>query len=669
MANIARLGVLLGLDSAEFNKGIADAGKKLESFANSAVTYGTVAATALIAASVAALKYADDIADVAAANDVAISTVLKLSNALENAGGNAEDSGKLLAGFTKFIDKAAQGSFEAQQHLAKMGVSLKDVGNLSTEELLKKVVKAIGEIEDPLTRSARGMEIFGKAAKGVDFVEVADRMAQTTKLTYEQAQAVQDAADMHDLLAQRARDTTLTLATELGPVLKASIGYIQDMSGEGNLLGETFKTVFQTIAIVGANVAFVLKTIVGEVVALSEFADNLVNKNLATATAKYSEYFAKTLEARKQLDEFEKRIMNPDNGMGRFDSGAGTGWDADKGGKKRDTEVGVNAKAEKAERERLRILRLINDERKATAKIEFHNQELAIAEFTTYANRNNEAKRALTFAEEIFNIERANKDLRAEDIKLLTDLATIEEQRSKNVYEIERNNMIDLDAKELLVQRETELADQAERLARLRNEATKADRAGTFEQGFEKSMSKFVRDLPTEFESGQKAFDTVIGNMDSALTNFVKTGKLSFKDLARSIIQDLIAIQLRASASGLMSMLISSFTGGGPGNGASGNGTGVQGFGSAYADGGSPTPNTVNLIGERGPELFIPKTAGTIIPNHALSGMGGTTNVTNNYINAIDTKSFEQRLLGSSNAIWAANQYGAKSLATTTGRT
>jgi len=44
-------------------------------------------------------------------------------------------------------------------------------------------------------------------------------------------------------------------------------------------------------------------------------------------------------------------------------------------------------------------------------------------------------------------------------------------------------------------------------------------------------------------------------------------------------------------------------------------------------------------------------------------GMGSTTNVTNNYINAIDAKSFEDRLLGSSNAIWAANQYANKQLA------
>jgi phage-related minor tail protein len=184
----------------------------------------------------------------------------------------------------------------------------------------------------------------------------------------------------------------------------------------------------------------------------------------------------------------------------------------------------------------------------------------------------------------------------------------------------------------------------------------------------QQSIEKFNIEIEDSAKKLKEVYDSVWGNMSSAIDNFVKTGKLSFKDLARSIIQDLIAIQLKAQATGIMNMVINSFINPGA-NGASGNGTGVTGFGSAYADGGSPTPNTINLVGERGPELFIPKTAGTIIPNNALGGMGGTTNVTNYNINAIDTKSFEERILGSSTAVWAANQYGAKSLATNYGRT
>jgi phage-related minor tail protein len=153
--------------------------------------------------------------------------------------------------------------------------------------------------------------------------------------------------------------------------------------------------------------------------------------------------------------------------------------------------------------------------------------------------------------------------------------------------------------------------------------------------------------------------------MGTALDNFVKTGKLSFKDLAGSIIRDLIAIQLKASATGLFSMLVKTMF-----SVATGGTSTVAdiAMGAPKAAGGPVDAGVTHLVGENGPELFTPSGSGTIIPNHALGGAGGTTNVTNNYINAIDTKSFEQRLLGSANAIWAANTYANKSLAVGRGR-
>jgi hypothetical protein len=39
-----------------------------------------------------------------------------------------------------------------------------------------------------------------------------------------------------------------------------------------------------------------------------------------------------------------------------------------------------------------------------------------------------------------------------------------------------------------------------------------------------------------------------------------------------------------------------------------------------FANGGDPLVNRVSLVGEEGPELFVPKTAGTIIPNDMLKG-------------------------------------------------
>lgn len=51
-----------------------------------------------------------------------------------------------------------------------------------------------------------------------------------------------------------------------------------------------------------------------------------------------------------------------------------------------------------------------------------------------------------------------------------------------------------------------------------------------------------------------------------------------------------------------------------------------------FADGGDPPVGTPYLVGERGPELRIDKSPGTIIPNHRLAGLGGATYNINNYM-------------------------------------
>lgn len=57
-------------------------------------------------------------------------------------------------------------------------------------------------------------------------------------------------------------------------------------------------------------------------------------------------------------------------------------------------------------------------------------------------------------------------------------------------------------------------------------------------------------------------------------------------------------------------------------------------FGGARADGGAVMGGMSYLVGERGPEIFAPQSAGTIIPNHMLGG-GGQTIVLNYYSNGL----------------------------------
>ena len=56
-------------------------------------------------------------------------------------------------------------------------------------------------------------------------------------------------------------------------------------------------------------------------------------------------------------------------------------------------------------------------------------------------------------------------------------------------------------------------------------------------------------------------------------------------------------------------------------------------IGGLFAEGGRPPVGKASIVGERGPELFVPKVAGTIIPNNA---MGGGDSVVNNITVSVD---------------------------------
>ena len=53
----------------------------------------------------------------------------------------------------------------------------------------------------------------------------------------------------------------------------------------------------------------------------------------------------------------------------------------------------------------------------------------------------------------------------------------------------------------------------------------------------------------------------------------------------------------------------------------------VFGFGGTRAGGGSVNPNMPYMVGERGAEMFVPKSAGTIVPNNQVGGAGGGGNI------------------------------------------
>ena len=166
------------------------------------------------------------------------------------------------------------------------------------------------------------------------------------------------------------------------------------------------------------------------------------------------------------------------------------------------------------------------------------------------------------------------------------------------------------------------------------------DQSQDFSAGWTQALKQYGEDSDNRFKRGQDTFNAVINDMDNALQNFVTTGKFSFRDFATSIIQDMIKMELKAQASTILRSL---FGDKGTGGLLSAAFSGIKSF-FGFAEGGSPPVGVPSIVGEKGPELFIPREQGTVIPNSALGG--GPTNVTNNHytynVSAIDGRSVAQ---------------------------
>ncbi len=113
--------------------------------------------------------------------------------------------------------------------------------------------------------------------------------------------------------------------------------------------------------------------------------------------------------------------------------------------------------------------------------------------------------------------------------------------------------------------------------------------------------------------------DAAGSKIETSLARGIATGKLGFKDLESIALSALASIAASAVKLGLDSIL----SGGSSGSSGGGLLSGLTGslFGSpGRATGGPVSPGQAYTVGENGPELFVPTSAGSIAANGTSAG-------------------------------------------------
>ena len=216
-------------------------------------------------------------------------------------------------------------------------------------------------------------------------------------------------------------------------------------------------------------------------------------------------------------------------------------------------------------------------------------------------------------------IDKANKEveklkLSLEDAKL-RDLSKEFEMIKKNLTDsndsLKKNNTISKElTEEAKIRKEHELAikeleaqfegDKLKELKELQDINTE-----------EKLRGLIIKDNAEKAKELNAAFKKVGEDIGSGITDALVgaiEGTRSLGEAAKSILNDIASSLLRIGINAALSGLF-----------------GGTGFGKflGFANGGRPPVGKPSVVGERGPEIFVPTSAGKIIPNHEL---GGTTN-------------------------------------------
>ena len=160
---------------------------------------------------------------------------------------------------------------------------------------------------------------------------------------------------------------------------------------------------------------------------------------------------------------------------------------------------------------------------------------------------------------------------------------------------------------------------------------TIAQQAG---MGFRDGFTSFAMEALDVSSQIASTTSNAFNGLADGIADLVTGGMFSFREFARSIVRDLIAIQLRASLAQASLQLF----------GGSGGGGGFLSslFGGGLQEGGVARRNTPYLVGEAGPELFVPGRTGTVVPNDEL-GSGGTSQTVNiNISGNVDQRAINQ---------------------------
>ena len=736
---------------------------------------GALVGVAFVSFATNTIMAADALQDLSDATDMSVGKILEIQTALQRAGGQASDAGKLITNFYKSIDEAATGSDKAQKAFGQVGVSLNDLAKLSAEDLFDRAARGILSVEDPAQRTALAIDLFGKSMVGVSPSNLAKELDDLRGTFVEQEAGVKAAAEAVDRFERSLLSLQMTFIKAFGPTIDfvaklaeqlSKIPFLIEAIGIamlaipgvafGRLLGAGISSATRGFSIlldkvkgvkkgvdevgkstiniggrklteVGPNAgkglnpmasAYIGSAVGGAAAVGLGAAAMMAGGSEQEQAAKVGDELKKNVgrtieqgkEAKKLADELEKQRQAIENmadayrnnvalaesklalegamlGMteeqktlykGVFDINQRANEQIAKLEEKRKEAKGANValvdkeiKAVEQLRQReidaFMVLHERTQERKreeqaikniiaAMEEAQKFNEEMA-----QYAQQVDQARlaawgqvdalqKSIKLAQDREALEKSIVNLHSRDQNNIKKLFDLEQQRAREIERIRNTRDLPFEDQQRYIEQINQQID-AEKTRVETTAQIQRQEQDSFVLGWSNATERWLNNLKTDAEYAAELLQGVTRGWEDAFVRFVQTGKLSFKDLANTIVQQMARMGAQQLLAGLF--------GGKGSSGLVGNIFGSL-FGGFRASGGPVSTNKAYMVGERGPEMFVPNVAGSIVPNTQMAAAGNTQVVYN--INATDASSFKQLLARDPEFLFAVTESARKKL-------
>lgn len=571
---------------------------------------------------------ADNMVKLSQKTGIAVAELSSLSNTADLAGVSNEQLGSALIKLNKSIAEAASGSKEQSEAFKNLGINVKDAnGNIRpTAEILGDVAGAFSGAADGATKTQYAMALFGKA--GADLIPFLNTGKQGIKEFGASFgdEFAKNAEQFNDNITKLNQQLKLILVEAVNPMLeglsklmvefqagtKYSGGFLDAIRNFGTI--NPFKTTAENLATVREEI--------------DTNNDAILRYKRSNSDTRSLEQYNTHLQNRlKYLQEIQKSegvgAPKPEDisGMDRRLLGG-----VSPAAKKALPSLG-GEKAKKEDNELEKSLLKIRDSYLSVidevTKLTDGEQALKVAQFARMGATDEQIKAYESYLTIIRNINETEKA----KIEIDREQQKYDEQKTKD-----RKDFAD-SIKKLFEDTRTPLENYIERIQFLQgllsNKDIDPELFGRAVGLAKDELTKFTEKGKSDIDILTDAINGFGNEFTSTLTEAFMTGKVNFKDMVDSIQRDILRMLIKKNISDPAVSFLGDF---------------FKGFG-ARALGGPVSGNTPYMVGERGPELFVPNGSGSIVPNNKLGG-GGVTVVQN--IN-IDSRSDRASIMAAMN--------------------